>query len=166
MDQKQIRIFLADDDPITHTICRYACTEASNNNVTFTLVSNYTGDKVKKYVLKYEPDFIILDVKMPKANGVDVLLELKGDPATYHIPVVILTALSDEHISEEEFKSKGAAMVIRKSDCITRFHEILEAALNRTVDRDIRRSAAMARLSARRVRKIINEMYEQLDHNK
>jgi DNA-binding response OmpR family regulator len=38
------------------------------------------------------PDFVLLDVMMPKLNGLDVLRELKADPATADIPVIMLTA--------------------------------------------------------------------------
>ena len=45
------------------------------------------------------PDAIILDLVMPEMSGFDVLAELKQDPATMDIPVVILTSKS---LSEEE----------------------------------------------------------------
>ena len=38
------------------------------------------------------PDLIVLDVMMPHRTGINALAELKQDPATQHIPVVLLTA--------------------------------------------------------------------------
>lgn len=38
------------------------------------------------------PDLVVLDVMMPRRTGISALAELKADPATRHIPVVLLTA--------------------------------------------------------------------------
>ena len=43
-----------------------------------------------------QPDVVLLDVMMPVLDGWQVLRSLKGDPATEDIPVVMLTALSEE----------------------------------------------------------------------
>ena len=42
------------------------------------------------------PDVILLDVMMPKMNGIDVLKRLRDDEKTKDIPVIILTALIQE----------------------------------------------------------------------
>ncbi len=54
-------------------------------------------DKVKAF----NPDLILLDLVMPKMDGMEMLQRLKGDNELRDIPVVILTNLSDyERISE------------------------------------------------------------------
>lgn len=40
------------------------------------------------------PDLVLLDVDMPDVNGMEVIRQLKSDPATHHIPVIFLTGES------------------------------------------------------------------------
>ncbi len=42
------------------------------------------------------PRVVLLDIKLPKVDGMEVLREMKGDPRTKAIPVVILTASREE----------------------------------------------------------------------
>src|SRR5438045_6170346 len=43
-----------------------------------------------------KPDFIILDLMLPKMPGLEVCKFLKSDPATRHIPILMLTARAEE----------------------------------------------------------------------
>lgn len=45
---------------------------------------------------KMKPDLILLDVLLPKMNGFDVLKQLKNDPDTKDIPVILLTNLGQK----------------------------------------------------------------------
>lgn len=56
----------------------------------------HDGQTCLDIVKERQPDLILLDIMMPKMNGLDVLKVLKGDPATADIPVVLLTALIQE----------------------------------------------------------------------
>ncbi|MDP3993660.1 MAG: response regulator [bacterium] len=52
-------------------------------------------------VKSFKPDLVLLDLLMPKMDGMEMLQKLKGDSETRDVPVVILTNLSDyERISE------------------------------------------------------------------
>ena len=59
------------------------------------------------------PDIILLDMMLPKITGPDVLKALKKNPATQHIPVIVLTSLSQRN--EEKLLNEGAAAYFEKS---------------------------------------------------
>ena len=42
------------------------------------------------------PALVLLDLKMPKVDGIEVLRQVKSDPALKHIPVVVLTSSREE----------------------------------------------------------------------
>lgn len=56
---------------------------------------------------------MLLDLQLPKINGIEVLRRLKGDRRTAHIPVVLLTASENEQ-DIEACKKLGAAAYITK----------------------------------------------------
>ena len=61
------------------------------------------------------PDMILMDIMMPKLNGLDALDLLKKDEKTKNIPVVILTNLSTSDDADTAL-NKGAVKYIIKSD--------------------------------------------------
>lgn len=62
-----------------------------------------------------KPTVIMLDVMMPKMNGLQVLEQLKSDPATKGIPVIMLTNLAGQQDAETAL-SKGAVKYLIKSE--------------------------------------------------
>src|SRR5207245_11759440 len=55
----------------------------------------YAGRTALKLALKDRPVIILLDVMMPGMDGFEVCRQLKADPRTADIPVVMVTALSE-----------------------------------------------------------------------
>lgn len=53
------------------------------------------GEDAIAKVKEVKPDIILLDIMMPKLDGIGVVWELKADAETEKIPVVMLTNLSD-----------------------------------------------------------------------
>jgi len=51
-----------------------------------------SGKGAVKFILDEKPDLILLDIMLPDKNGYDICLELKNNPQTAAIPVIIFTA--------------------------------------------------------------------------
>lgn len=54
------------------------------------------GQVALAMVRERAPDLMFLDLNIPGASGADVLSELKGDPATHDVRVIIVTATGEE----------------------------------------------------------------------
>lgn len=73
------------------------------------------GEEGLKKASSGNPTLILLDIMMPKINGIQVLKKLKADPATKKIPVIILTNLSGQTDAGTALKM-GAVKYIVKSE--------------------------------------------------
>jgi CheY-like chemotaxis protein len=56
-----------------------------------------SGEEALASVATRPPDLVVLDIMMPGMNGYVVTSRLKGDPATRHIPVLVLSSLDDQN---------------------------------------------------------------------
>ncbi len=56
----------------------------------------YDGSQVVEFVRKRKPELIILDLMLPEVDGIDICRTLKSDVDTKHIPIIMLTAKSEE----------------------------------------------------------------------
>lgn len=64
---------------------------------------------------KSKPDVILMDIMMPKMDGIQALVLIKQDPELKNIPVVMLTNLAESSKAEEAI-GKGAVKYIIKSE--------------------------------------------------
>jgi CheY-like chemotaxis protein len=82
-------------------------------NAGFTVKIAGDGEEALRVVQENPPDLILLDMLLPKMGGAEVLHALKQDSVTAHIPVIVLSSLSQQN--ETKLKSEGAALYFEKS---------------------------------------------------
>jgi len=59
------------------------------------------------------PRFILLDLKLPKVDGLEVLRRIKRDPRTRRIPVVMLTSSSEERDVAESYEIGVSSYIVK-----------------------------------------------------
>jgi two-component system cell cycle response regulator len=84
------RILIVDDIPLNVKLL-----ETKLSHDYYTVSSAENGVVALKKVIQEKPDLILLDVMMPEMDGFETCRRLKADPATAHIPIIMITALSD-----------------------------------------------------------------------
>ena len=72
---------------------------------------------------------LLVDLRMPRMNGLELLREIRSRPALRRLPVVMLTTSADEHDRAEAFEAHVAGYLLKPLDgtafreCIRRFAE-------------------------------------------
>jgi two-component system cell cycle response regulator len=74
-------------------------------NEYFHVITAVDGEDAIEKARAEEPDVILMDVMMPKLDGVEACRQLKLDPRTEHIPIVLVTALNER---EDRLRGLGA----------------------------------------------------------
>jgi two-component system, response regulator len=72
------------------------------------------------------PRLILLDLKLPKVNGLEVLRKLKSDPRTQSVPVVVLTSSREERDIIESYDLGVNSYIVKPID----FEQFTEAVRN------------------------------------
>jgi two-component system, response regulator len=116
MVPREIEILLIEDDAddaelTVHTLRK--------NKLANTLLHIDEGEKALQYLYSPEnnlPKVILLDLRMPKVDGIQILQKLKGDPSKQHIPVVVMLSSKEGKNYVESFHLKADAYVIKPLD--------------------------------------------------
>jgi CheY-like chemotaxis protein len=72
-----------------------------------------------------DPAVVLLDLKLPKVDGLEVLERVKGDPALRHIPVVMLTSSREEQDLVRSYELGVNAFVVKPVE-FTKFFKAIE----------------------------------------
>ncbi len=91
MDSRVRKVLIADDEPDILEILKY-----NLENEGYLVVTAKDGDEALAKAKTEQPDLIVLDIMMPKKNGVEVCEILRLQPAFKNTLILFLTALNDE----------------------------------------------------------------------
>ncbi|MDQ7036926.1 MAG: GAF domain-containing protein [Anaerolineae bacterium] len=98
LESQHERILIIDDQPDAIRLL----TQLLNDHGDYKVFSAQSGDEGISLVARRRPDLIILDLRMPGKDGFAVLDELRGNPETARIPVLVVTGDLDLNSNEQE----------------------------------------------------------------
>jgi two-component system, response regulator len=132
MSDTGVEILLVEDNPKDLKLAMHAL---SNRKLANQIEIARDGEEALDYLFcrgrfvdrsfAHPPRLVLLDLKLPKIDGLDVLRALKNDPRTQSIPVVILTASNEERDVVEGYKL-GVNAYIQKPVDFDQFQQIVE----------------------------------------
>jgi CheY-like chemotaxis protein len=127
---RETRIVLADDSRASRKILSFVLERKG-----YQVILAVDGEEALERIRSERPDLIILDVAMPKRDGFSVCQELRSDPETRSIPVIMLTCLGS---LEDKLKgiSLGANDYITKPFSLEELLARIEFALHRSAQRE------------------------------
>ena len=123
------RILVADDDVNVHqSLNAYFRREG------YQMLSAYNGEEALAFVRKYRPDIMLLDIMMPKMDGLMVCREARKDS---NVPIIMLSAKGDEfdkllglELGADDYITKPFSpreVVARIKAVLRRIHELTES---------------------------------------
>jgi DNA-binding NarL/FixJ family response regulator len=109
-------ILLVEDDSVDVMTVKRALKDV---HVTNQLVHSSNGEEAMEYLRNEsnrKPYVILLDLNMPKMNGIEFLRTIKSDEVLKKIPVVVLTTSKDEQDIAESFRLGVAGYMVKSVD--------------------------------------------------
>ena len=122
MAANDIEILLVEDDPNDEELALDALREAKLANH-IQVVRD--GAEALDFIFRtgafasrpdHQPRLILLDLKLPKVNGLEVLARLRADPRTELIPVAVLTASREERDIVESYRLHVNSYIVKPVD--------------------------------------------------
>lgn len=114
------QILLVEDSPTDVELTREVLSDARVANE---LHSVLDGEAALRFLRREgehagapRPDFVLLDVNLPRMSGLDVLVQIKEDPALLDIPVVMLTTSEDEGDVLRAYRSQASSYITKPMD--------------------------------------------------
>lgn len=121
------KILMIDDEEKLCAVVKRGLEIMGDFEVTFA-TSGKEGIQVAR---RWAPDVILLDIRMPKMDGIEVLKTLKSKYPVSEIPVIMLSALLDESTKKECNYQYGEEYIEKPVD-IAELQKRIEALLRRT----------------------------------
>ena len=121
-----LKVLVVDDEAMTRELLRIMLQRGG-----FVVVEAGGGEEALEKVESDKPDLIILDLMMPDIDGFTVCGRLRSNPETVNIPVMMLSARTDDETVKLAL-AIGANKYLRKPVSYKGLMEDVEAVLNTT----------------------------------
>ena len=117
------RLLVVDDDAVDRQAVRRALRSSA---LALEIAEAEDAPGALAALREREVDCVLLDLNMPKMNGIEFLRELRADPALHATPVVVLTTSDDERDKVEAYDLNVAGYLL-KPVTFTHFVEVMVA---------------------------------------
>jgi len=125
---KPVEILLVEDNPGDIRLAREALFESKLKNNLSVVMDGVEALKFLRCEGKYAgnslPDIILLDLNLPKKNGIEVLQEIKSDDNLKYIPVVILTSSKADEDIFKTYNLHANCFITKPVDMIQFMHVV------------------------------------------
>lgn len=116
--QRHCNILLVEDNPVDADLAKRAFSKGGTA-IHFDLARD--GEEALKFISLWDsgaflPTFILLDLKLPKVDGLQVLRELKAHDKYRVIPVVVLTSSSEERDLQMAYELGANSYIVKEID--------------------------------------------------
>lgn len=119
------KILLAEDEEYHIFIIRKAL--AAIKDFSYELQVGYDGEEIMSILTgpqRYNPDLILMDIKLPKKNGFELLKEIRQDDDLKMIPIIILTSSARKQDIQDCYKLGCNSYVVKPMN-FDKFKEII-----------------------------------------
>ena len=133
MENRVIEILLIEDDPDDAELTIHAL---KKNNLVNNLLHIDEGEKALEFLYARDasvPKLILLDLRMPRVDGIQILRKLKADPERCHIPVIAMVSSREGKSYVESFQLKADAYISKPVDFKKFFAAISDLGLTWTI---------------------------------
>lgn len=115
MSNREFNILLIEDDADDAELTILALRKYDHSHLVMHIDD---GEKALEFLFEsnQNPSLILLDLKMPRVDGIQILRRLKADPEKQHIPVVALISSKQGKRYLESFNLKADAYMIKPVD--------------------------------------------------
>ena len=114
MDDRVINIVLVEDDEVDVMTVKRAFTKANITNPVFVAHNGIEAlELLRKDDVPASRRLVLLDVNMPRMNGIEFLREVRADPKLQHLSVVVLTTSNEERDRVDAYKLNVAGYLLK-----------------------------------------------------
>ncbi len=122
------KIVIAEDDQlISGSLCTALQTAGHEPTPAF------DGEEAVAKIKELHPDLVLLDIMMPKLDGIGTIWELKRDDTTAKIPVVVLTNMADAETISKIIEAGASDYLLKSDQSIEQVVQKVQEVLSREV---------------------------------
>lgn len=97
----------------------------------YKVINSLDGETGLRLARSQKPDLVLLDIVLPRLQGLDVLKALKGDPETKSIPVIIMTNLETPQEIEKALTLGATTYLLKTQYTLTEIAEKIKSAIGK-----------------------------------